>query len=190
MELEKEMKMNLQYFSDPNPDKEKEEEVTEEAPKEETKEAEEKKAPEVTEVPTGEPEGEPKDTEKQSTDEQSEELAQLKQKLAEAEGFKTQYETAKEELHKYETSLASIAEQKINTLPEEYRGLVPEGDTQSKLDWLAKAEKSGLFGKKEEKSIGQSTKANHQESQEVEMKDMTANQKLLSGIKEFYSRSR
>src|SRR5699024_11802174 len=84
-----------------------------------------------------------------------EELEQLRTKLEEAQTYKAKYEEAKaykeqyeqtqEALKGYEDSLKKIAEEKIEALPEEFRGLVPEGTTQEKLDWLAKAEESGLY---------------------------------------------
>lgn len=197
----KTLPMKLQFFADPETDPEKE---PEKEPAKEPEQKEEPKDPEPTKEPKKESEKEPETKEPEKKDpkpeDNSEKLEELKRKLAEAQEyknkyeeaakFKSEYEKAQEELHKYESSLTKIAEQKIEALPEEYRGLVPEGNTQDKLDWLAKAEKSGLFGKKEERSIGQSTKVNHKQSAQVELKDMTPNQKLISGIKDFYSRSK
>ena len=147
------------------------------------------------EVPTQEePEAEPE------PDTSAEELEALRKKLAEAQAYKTkyeeaqaikkQYEDAQNALKGYEDALGKIAEEKINALPEEFRGLVPEGSTQDKLDWLAKAEESGLYKSKEEKSIGSSTKTNHVPSETVEHVELTAIQKLVSGISDHYSRAK
>lgn len=133
-------------------------------------------------------------------DTSAEELEALRTKLAEAQAYKTkyeeaqgikkQYEDAQNALKGYEDALGKIAEEKINALPEEFRGLVPEGTTQDKLDWLAKAEESGLYKTKEEKSIGSSTKTNHVPSESVEHVELTAIQKLVSGISDHYSRAK
>lgn len=130
----------------------------------------------------------------------NEELEELKIKLAEAQEYKAkyeeaqtikqQYEDAQNALKGYEDALGKIAEEKINALPEEYRGLVPEGSTQDKLDWLAKAESSGLYKVKEEKSIGSSTKTNHIPSETVDQVELTAIQKLATGISDHYSRAK
>lgn len=167
------------------PTEEKVEQKTEPEP---NPEAKEEPKPETKEDPKPETKAEDNSEELAELKRKLEEAEDLKAKLKEAESFKAQYEKAKEELAGYETSLAKIAEQKIEAIPEQFRDLVPEGTTQDKLDWLAKAEKSGLFAPKEDKSIGQSTKVNHHESNKVDMKDMTTNQKLIAGFKDFYSR--
>lgn len=146
------------------------------------------------EEPAPEPEADPE------PDNSAEELEALRTKLEEAQAYKAkyeeaqaikkQYEDAQNALKGYEDALGKIAEEKINALPEEFRGLVPEGSTQDKLDWLAKAEKSGLYKSKEEKSIGSSTKTNHVPSEAVDHVEMTAIQKLVSGISDHYSRAK
>ena len=197
------LKTNSQHFAEEAPeskDPETEETTEEETPEvEEVPEQEEKEPEAEPETEVDENEKEP-EAEEEGTEEVSEELEQLRTKLEEAQTYKAKYEEAKaykeqyeqtqEALKGYEDSLKKIAEEKIEALPEEFRGLVPEGTTQEKLDWLAKAEESGLYKTKEEKSIGSSSRMNHKESQEVDPVEMTANQKMIAGIKEFYSRSK
>lgn len=130
------------------------------------------------------------------TEPNTEELEALKVKLAEAQSYKAQYEEAQAfkekyekaqtELQGYEESLSKIAESKIEALPEAFKALVPEGSTQEKLDWLAKAEASGVLITKEVKSIGGSAKTNQREPMDLE--EMSATQKMVAGIKEHYAR--
>ena len=181
------------------PDEVEEVKTPEAEPEEETIETstvEETKVDKVEVPKQEEPEPEP-DPDKDTS---AEELEALRTKLAEAQAYKTkyeeaqgikkQYEDAQNALKGYEDALGKIAEEKINALPEEFRGLVPEGSTQDKLDWLAKAEESGLYKSKEEKSIGSSTKTNHVPSETVEHVELTAIQKLVSGISDHYSRAK
>lgn len=167
------------------PEAEPEEETIEPSTVEETK-VEEVEEP-VQAEPTPEPDTSAEELEALRT--KLEEAQAYKAKYEEAQGIKKQYEDAQNALKGYEDALGKIAEEKINALPEEFRGLVPEGNTQDKLDWLAKAEVSGLYKTKEEKSIGSSTKTNHIPSESVEHVELTAIQKLVSGISDHYSRA-
>lgn len=156
--------------------------------------------PKQKDTPVMTDKGEPSEDTEPEDDGKDDEIEALKTKLAEAQEYKEKYEQANEfkekyedtqkELEGYEASLDKIAEERIEAIPEEFRELVPEGTTQEKLDWLAKAEESGVFKVKEEKSIGSSSRANDQESKKIEQKDMTANQKLVTGITDFFKGSK
>lgn len=169
------------------PEAEPEEETIVTSTVEETKVEKEEEEP-VQEDPTPEPDTSAEELEALRI--KLDEAQAYKAKYEEAQGIKKQYEDAQNALKGYEDALGKIAEEKINALPEEFRGLVPEGSTQDKLDWLAKAEESGLYKSKEEKSIGSSTKTNHVPSESVEHVELTAIQKLVSGISDHYSRAK
>lgn len=68
--------------------------------------------------------------------------------------------TSKGRVEALEGVINSMLEAKIATIPEEFRGLVPDGMApEQKLAWLAQAEAKGLFGatKKAETPLGGST---------------------------------
>lgn len=111
-----------------------------------------------------------------------------KTKYEEAQGYKDKYEATQQSLEGHEQTLAQIAKDKIEQIPEEFQELVPEGTVQEQLEWISKAETKGLFGKTDPKSIGSSSRLNDPESNKMKQEDMTPMQKLTSGIKEFYTK--
>lgn len=111
-----------------------------------------------------------------------------KVKYEEAQSFKTKYEETQESLKGHEQTLEKIAQAKVDQIPEEFRELVPEGTTQERLEWISKAEASGLFGKAEPKTIGSSSRTNEPKDSGVKPEEMTAMQKLTSGFKDFYTK--
>lgn len=127
-----------------------------------------------------------------------EDLAELHKKLKEAMDYKSkyeesvkykeQYENAQEELKGNEQALKQIAEDRIEQLPEEYRDLVPEGTVQDQLEWLRKADSSGIFKEKEAKSIGSSSRTNDRSDKEEKQENLTPIQKLTSGFGDYYKR--
>lgn len=185
------LKMDLQMFGKKETDKVDEPKVEtaevvepkEVVPEVVTPKAEEPKAPVVTEpVIPGHTTEEMGELQRKLT-----EALSYKEKYEEAEGFKAKYETTQESLKGHEQTLEKIAQSKVEQIPEEYRNLVPEGTTQERLEWISKAESSGLFGKPEPKSIGNSSRVNDPNSTGQKAEEMTAIQKLTSGIKDFYT---
>lgn len=193
MKSDNKLKMDLQMFGTKEPEPKVEEPIIEETKEPEVKE------PVIKELEPKEPEvKEPKVEEPAKPGHTTEEMEELQRKLTEAlsykekyeeaEGFKSKYEETQESLKGHEQTLEKIAQAKVEQIPEEFRELVPEGTTQERLEWISKAEASGLFGKPEPKSIGSSSRTNDHESSGQKAEDMTAIQKLASGIKDFYTK--
>lgn len=112
------------------------------------------------------PEEKPKEEKETSTEDakenkQADELAQsiiekdsaLAELTAAYEQEKANTTNIKATAERLETVVNSIVETKVKAVPEEYKGLIPDGDAVSKLEWLTKAETSGLFGKKENPAV-------------------------------------
>lgn len=62
--------------------------------------------------------------------------------------FKELYEAAApkvEQLTRYEAVINKILDAELKNVPESLKGLIPEGDPVSKLDWIAKAREAGAF---------------------------------------------
>lgn len=89
-------------------------------------------------------------------------IAKLEKELAEAKaalaakadtetallGVKTQLDSLNTEISKlteYEQTVKDMVASKIASIPENLRGLVPTGTAKEQLDWISKAETSGLF---------------------------------------------
>jgi ribonucleoside-triphosphate reductase len=102
------------------------------------------------------------------------ELAERDRKAKEEQGkFQELYETAAKDLDKFkgesktaatrvqqlEAVINGLLEAKLEGVPEEFRDLIPANLTpELRLEWLAAAEKKGLFGaKKKETPVGEST---------------------------------
>ncbi|MDS9997147.1 hypothetical protein [Bacillus atrophaeus] len=138
----------------------KEPEVTVKVEVEEVKEPEvkddkepetETKQEEVTEVeeskePTNDTDAEPDElvnVKGQLADKENEVTdltAKLKKSEAKVDDLKTQVKSLS-------TVVESLVENKVKAIPEEFQGLIPEGDAVSKLAWITKAEESGVFTK-------------------------------------------
>jgi len=76
------------------------------------------------------------------------------------EKYKGESKTGKDRVESLEGIITVMLDAKLETIPEEYRGLIPELAPEAKLAWLTNAESKGLFGVKEdnsEKAIGGST---------------------------------
>lgn len=56
--------------------------------------------------------------------------------------------TFKETADRLETVIKTIVTTKLEAVPAEFKELLPEGDAVTQLEWLNKAESTGLFGKK------------------------------------------
>ncbi len=68
--------------------------------------------------------------------------------LKEQEKWKELYEQAQpqvEEAKKYRDALDELLTAQIDAVPEDKRGLVPDGDPVTRLQWLQKAQAAGLF---------------------------------------------
>ena len=80
------------------------------------------------------------------------EINDLKQSLTESQTQLAEYAQTKDELAKqialsgeYEALLTAVIEAKLESIPQEYKELIPGGSLKEKFDWLNKAEKANLF---------------------------------------------
>ncbi|MFL0442049.1 hypothetical protein [Bacillus subtilis] len=147
------------------------EQVTEEVKEPEVTvkvEVEEVKEPEVKDDKESETETEQEEvTESEETkeptkdeDAESDELVQIKGQLTDKENEVTdltaklkkseaKVDDLKTQVKSLSTVVESLVENKVKAIPEEFHGLIPDGDAVSKLAWITKAEESGLFTKQE-----------------------------------------
>lgn len=80
------------------------------------------------------------------------EINDLKQSLTESQTQLAEYAQTKDELAKqialsgeYEALLTAVIEAKLESIPQEYKELIPSGSLKEQFDWLNKAEKANLF---------------------------------------------
>lgn len=125
------------------------EETVETTTSEETVETKEEEVTteELEEEETVETKEEPEDEDKPDTDKSVKELESIKGKLK-SEQKKT--ETLKGQVKDLEAVVKSMVDSKLESIPKEYHELMPEGNIVKQLNWIAKAEKSGLFKKADE----------------------------------------
>lgn len=145
------------------------EQVTEEVKEPEvTVKVEEVKEPDVKDDKESETETEQEEvTESEETkeptkdeDAESDELVQIKGQLTDKENEVTdltaklkkseaKVDDLKTQVKSLSTVVESLVENKVKAIPEEFHGLIPDGDAVSKLAWITKAEESGIFTKQE-----------------------------------------
>lgn len=104
----------------------------------------------------------------------AEKVAKEKEELEKTNQYKTLYEQQSEEYNKYKTQVTTLeaktteyekmfegmVQAKLDSIPEDYRELVPSNLTLSeKMDWINKAESKGLFKSKVEVEVGKPTNA-------------------------------
>jgi seryl-tRNA synthetase len=78
---------------------------------------------------------------------------------------KTQYESVETRAKELEGVINGLLDTKLSTIPEDFHDLIPANLTpEAKLDWISKAETKGLFGKKEQKPIGEASNPSHAQS--------------------------
>lgn len=185
--------MDLQFFAEPEaepvpPEQEPATPAVEEVP--------EQADPVPTVEPTPEPEPEATDSE----------LVALKQQLAELQAAKEQLETQLTEkgsevsattskVADYENALTKIVDQRLTAIPENIAALMPDGlSVADKLAWVEKAEKAIPVKEPEPEqppapvieTIGQPTPVTQEV--EVDLKDLTASQKLSNYFQEFFGK--
>jgi len=65
----------------------------------------------------------------------------------EAKQYKTEAESLKKKVEEQEKALDELLSAELESIPEQYRGLVPQGLPKAEqLKWIAQAKKAGLFG--------------------------------------------
>lgn len=93
---------------------------------------------------------------------------------------KEQYQTVEERAKQLEGVINGLLESKLGNIPEEFHDLIPDNLTpEAKLDWINKAEVKGLFGKKEQKSIGETS--NPSQAQTTDLNALSPIQLMKAG---------
>lgn len=121
---------------------------------------------------------------------------QLGEKDAEVTKLSDDLKARKEEVKRYkerseklEETIGSIVKAKLETVPEAFKSLVPEGDPLAQLEWLNKADKSGAFGSKEnpEMEIGKNLSLDKKGEQKAK-ENVTAQQRLSNYFSNAFSK--
>jgi len=82
-----------------------------------------------------------------------------------AETIKQQAEANEKRVQQLEGVIQQLLSSKLEAIPEEMRDLIPSNFTvEQKLEWLATAEKKGLFAKKHQQQIGGDTNTSDKQS--------------------------
>lgn len=163
---------------------------TVETPKQdEPKEADKEEKPTETEetkeesketVKDAEPEKEPE------TDESAKDIESLKGKV---KSEQKKVETLKSQVKDLEAVVSSILDAKLKDIPKEYHGLIPESGLAGKLDWINKAEASGLFKKSEPKNVEIGKPLKLGEKHTKAQSNLDAQQKLSNYFSNLYSKN-
>ncbi|MEY8748952.1 hypothetical protein [Alkalicoccobacillus gibsonii] len=120
------------------------------------------------------------DAEKAAQEEQGEYEKLYRAKEQEVEQL-TSYKTRAEQL---EGAFGEMVNAKVESIPEDYRELIPEGMTaEQKLEWITKAESKGMFKTVDttQKEIGGGKGGTNPEEAKVDLSKMTPLQRMLSG---------
>ncbi|MGM0904257.1 MAG: hypothetical protein ACQEXB_24535 [Bacillota bacterium] len=76
--------------------------------------------------------------------------------------FKSKFESVDTRAKELEGVINGLLETKLEAIPQDYHDLIPGNLTpEQKLDWINKAETKGLFGKREQKPVGETTNPSH-----------------------------
>lgn len=121
--------------------------------------------------------------EKETTD--NDELSKLESKYK-AEAKKV--ESLKNQVKDLEAVVKGILDAKVAGIPKEYKSLIPEGSLTKQLDWINKAEASGLFKKSEPKDVEIGKPLNLGRKNEKANSNQTAQEKLSNYFSDFYSK--
>ena len=109
------------------------------------------------------------------------EFEKLYQETAkQAETFKQKAESHEQRVQQLESVIQQLLDAKLESIPEEFRDLIPSNFTvEQKLEWIATAEKKGLFAKKQQQQIGGDT--NTSDKQTVDLNSLSPIQLLKAG---------
>jgi hypothetical protein len=161
------------------------EETTETA--EETKEETTTETEETIETPEDEDDSDDETDEDDDTtaDESAKEVSKLKGQVKKEQ---KKVEALKGQVKGLEKVVSDIIESKMKTIPDEYHALVPEGNMVSKLEWINKAEQSGLFKAKANPDVEIGKPLNLGNKNEKATSTATAQQKLSNYFSNLYSK--
>lgn len=87
-----------------------------------------------------------------------------------------------------EAVVSGLIDTKMQTIPEEYHNLIPDGNLISKLDWMNKAEASGLFSAKKNPNVEIGKPLNLGNKDEKANSNTSAQQKLSNYFSNFYNK--
>lgn len=102
------------------------------------------------------------------------------QATEEAKTHKQKVEAFEQRVQQLEGVIQQLLETKLEAIPEEFRDLIPSNFTvEQKLEWIANAEKKGLFTKKQQQQIGGDT--NSSDKQAIDLTALSPIQLLKAG---------
>ncbi|WP_214480974.1 hypothetical protein [Bacillus sp. SM2101] len=70
------------------------------------------------------------------------------------ETLKSEHDPLKEKYGQYESTFKSILATKLESVPEEYKELIPKGSELEQLQWIEQAQAKNLFGKQKQQDFG------------------------------------
>jgi seryl-tRNA synthetase len=70
--------------------------------------------------------------------------------------LKTKYDPLEQQFKQYQETFKEILKNKLESVPDKFKSLVPQGNEVEQLKWLENAEKSGLFNTNNPQSFGNS----------------------------------
>lgn len=120
---------------------------------------------------------------KEEPEQVKEEVKQETKQEVQEDKTSPEIEALEEKVKQFETVIDSMVTSKVQTIPEDYRELIPEGLTsEQKLNWINKAEEKGLFKEKEKPkvTIGQPLNHSANQKQETDAKKMNPIQLFAS----------
>ena len=97
-------------------------------------------------------------------------------------------EDLKSQVKGLESVISTIVDAKIKDIPKEYHMLIPEGSLVSRLDWINKAEASGLFKKQANPEVEIGKPLNLGNKKEKAVANQSPQQKLSNYFSNFYSK--
>ena len=97
-------------------------------------------------------------------------------------------ESLKGQVKELETVVKAILDAKVADIPKEYKTLIPEGNVTKQLEWVNKAEASGLFKKPEVKDVEIGKPLDLGNKNEKANSNLTAQQKLSNYFSNHFSK--
>lgn len=161
--------------------------------------AEVKTVEETKEVLPVEPKAEPVKEEvkeiTKETDQSAKWLDSLKAKDSEITDLNGKYaaeqnstKTYKENAERLEAVIKTMVDSKIESIPEEYKGLIPEGNPEAQLAWLTKATETGLFNKKTNPELEIGRTLSTDKKQPESTRPLTTQQKMANHFSSIYKK--
>lgn len=98
-------------------------------------------------------------------------------------------ESLKSQVKDLEAVVKGILDAKVADIPKEFKALIPEGSLSKQLDWINKAEASGLFKKSEPKDVEIGKPLNLGRKNEKANSNQSAQEKLANYFSNLYSKN-